>query len=757
MKKEIFLEHYQQLMQTLVLKDFTGLNEDDLKQIELLKSHATQIYQDIVTARQIGTDYLYAGLTYFSVGTTVSLTAAQYFVLRVSYFFYVQYQAMVQLPGSQAKQKEIFDLLRYIAKPILEQDQNQQLVEESKKLLQLYLKSMLKQPKLDKTIYVVWDEYIQATNFKDKKVLNHLRALTIIFKRLAQQKIVRRQRKKRKRTINWPSKQQLINYRRKRQGQQILVDYPAQITAVQQAVLDEDGDLDISDPSIVIHTTDVGTARFGQVLNQHVEHLLRHRQRRLQPFVTNPHYMSEDVIRHLIYILNLELNNSHTNKAAIAAACLLSLTTGLSPVALLDYSQLIEEGVLIKNNNHKKPEYCLRLHLDITKQKIEILKQYQLNHTVSHDLHLSSSWFDYLNLRSSREVVTVNEVNKYLKKWSGKQQIGSITVEKLQAQLYFHVFHRTFNEYIAHVLSGKDSHHDLPSSFYNGVAQHFLNEHYLIYLNTLTTPDIAAEMQAVQQQFKTYAPSEDARFGSQLALTPHFVTNFFVQLKQVCNEKIQLHHHVIDRVNAYSAWMWHISLLCLTRRPKENLLGHFSDYDLRLKFLYVDDKKNSQSRKDGRFIPLPNFFIQAFNRYIDFLHSVVDNYADLLKFVFNKRITLEDIFGQVIVYPKELPVIAQHWASKKIKIRPLDRSWVNNYLSQHLSQNLYNNWLRHFDMNKLMEQGVAFNVIQALYGHDQRDQELFYRYSSASLQQYMVQVTRGIDDMITSLHIEHLS
>ena len=85
-------------------------------------------------------------------------------------------------------------------------------------------------------------------------------------------------------------------------------------------------------------------------------------------------------------------------------------------------------------------------------------------------------------------------MNRYLKKWSSKQQIGSITVEKLQAQLYFHVFHRTFNEYIAHVLSGKDSHHDLPSSFYNGVAQHLINEHYLIYLKTLTTPDIAAEI-----------------------------------------------------------------------------------------------------------------------------------------------------------------------------------------------------------------------------------------------------------------------
>lgn len=757
MKKENFLEHYQQLTQTFVLKDFAGLIEDDLKQIELLKSHAAQIYQDIVKARQIGTDYLYAAFTYFSVGTTVALSEAQYFILRVSYFFYTQYQAMAQLPGSQAKQKEICDLLRYIAKPILEQDQNQQLVEESETLLQLYLEFMLNQPELDNTVYGAWDTHIQCKNFKDTKVLNHLRALTIIFKRLAQQRIVHRQRKKRKRTKDWPSKKQLMSYRRKKQGQQILLDYPAQIIPVEETILDEDGDLDVLEPSIVIHTTDVGTARFSQVLNQHVEHLLRHRQRRLQPFVTNPHYMSEDVIRHLIYILNLELNNGYPDEAAIAAACLLSLTTGLSPVALLDYSQLIEDGVLIKNSNHKKPEYRLRLHLDITKQKIEILKQQQLNHTVSHDLHLSSSWFDYLNLRSSREVITVNDVNRYLKKWSAKQQIGSITVEKLQAQLYFHVFHRTFNEYIAHVLSGKDSHHDLPSSFYNGIAQHLLNEHYLIYLNTLTTPDIAAEMQGVQQQFKMYAPSEDARFGSQLALTPHFVTNFFVQLKQVCNEQIQLHQHVIDRVNAYSAWMWHISLLCLTRRPKENLLGHFSDYDLRLKLLYVDDKKNSRSRKDGRFIPLPKFFIQAFNRYIDFLKSVVDNYADLLKFVFNKRITLEDLFGQVIVYPKELPVIAQHWASKKIKIRPLDRSWVNNYLSQHLLQNLYNNWLRHFDMNMLMDQRVAFNVIQALYGHDQRDQELFYRYSSASLQEYMVQVTQGMDDMIKAQHIEHLS
>ena len=87
----------------------------------------------------------------------------------------------------------------------------------------------------------------------------------------------------------------------------------------------------------------------------------------------------------------------------------------------------------------------------------------------------------------------------------------------------------------------------------------------------------------------------------------------------------------------------------------------------------------------------------------------------------------------------------------------MSRAWVNEELSRYSVQLIYNNWLRHFSMNMLMDQGVAFNVIQALYGHDQRDQELFYRYSSASLSQYMRHVTQGIDEMIKSLQIEHVS
>src|SRR5690606_29769592 len=257
----------------------------------------------------------------------------------------------------------------------------------------------------------------------------------------------------------------------------------------------------------------LSTARFNKVINAHTAHLMRHRQRRLQPFVTNSHYMSRDVLRHWIYILNFELFNQNKEVTAIAAACLLSITTGLSPVALLDYSQLITDGILIQQVRGKKTEYQLRLNLDITQQKIDILKGYQLNQTVSHDLYLSSSWFDYLNLKDVTQLITAQDVTQYLKKWSVGQQVGSISIEKLQAQLYFHIFYDTFNEYIAHVLSGKDSHHELPGSFYNGVVQQQLNDTYLIYLEALHPQDLSENFELIQQQFNTPLPAEQTRFG----------------------------------------------------------------------------------------------------------------------------------------------------------------------------------------------------------------------------------------------------
>ncbi len=781
---------YLQLQQTVTSTGFSELHAEDVHQIEKLKANAAEVYTSIVSARQLGKDYLFAAFTYFATYVSEQLDETGYLLLRVSYLFYKKYQAICPLTASDAKQKEICDLLRYICKPLVElglqqqEESSEESSEESdsRRLLQCYLDFMLNLVQFNKEIYENWTEFIQDFSLKEKKFSNYLRALTIIFKRLADKKIVyrkihrkiRRKRilqrikakkreprkprpKKLKPVPDWPSQEEEVEKDYPSQGKITLADFPADITFDPWIVIDEEGEIDAIEQGWQIETTDPGTGRFFRFVNEYATHMLRHRQRRLQPLVTNSYYMSQDVIQHLFYLLNSELNSQDPDSSAMAAACLLSLSSGLSPVALLNYEQLIEKGVLLKTGSAKWPEYQVRLYLAITQQKNESLMPHQLNHTVSHELYLSSSWFEYLHLRCGTAPVTVQEVNQYLKKCIAGQQLGSITVEKLQAQLYFHVFHHTFNEYIAHVLSGKDSSHDLPGSFYGGVAKKQLNEKYRIYLNTLCRPDTEAGIKIVEQQFESSSEADTTRLGSQLALTPDFVSDFFQQLHKVCHEKIQLHQHLIERINAYSLWMWHISLLCLTRRPQEHLLGECSAYDLDLRLLYVNDKKNSQSRKDGRFIPLAKFFTQAFKHYLDFLNSVVTHYADLLKFVFKKNITLEDLFGKVIVYPGSLPVTAQAWDSPKIRIKPLSRAWVNEALSRYVSAPIYNNWLRHFAMNMLMDHGVAFNVIQALYGHDQRDQELFYRYSSASLYQYICHVSQGIDEMIKILQVEHLS
>lgn len=777
---------YLQLQQTVTFTEFYELSVDDLLQIEQLKLNAAKVYTSIVSARQLGKDYLFAAFTYFATYVSEQLDETGYLLLRVSYLFYKKYQAICPLTASDAKQKEICDLLRYICKPLVElglQQQEESSEErDSRRLLQCYLDFMLNLVQFNKEIYENWTEFIQDFSLKEKKFSNYLRALTIIFKRLADKKIVyrkihrkiRRKRilqrikakkrkprkprpKKLKPVPDWPFQEEDVKEDYPSQGKITLADFPADITLDPWIVIDEEGEIDAIEQGWQIETTDPGTGRFFRFVNEYATHMLRHRQRRLQPLVTNSYYMSQDVIQHLFYLLNSELNSQDPDSSAMAAACLLSLSSGLSPVALLNYEQLIEKGVLLKTGSAKRPEYQVRLYLAITQQKNESLMPHQLNHMVSHELYLSSSWFEYLHLRCGTAPVTVQEVNQYLKKCIAGQQLGSITVEKLQAQLYFHVFHHTFNEYIAHVLSGKDSSHDLPGSFYGGVAKKQLNEKYRIYLNTLCRPDTEAEIKIVEQQFESSSEADTTRLGSQLALTPDFVSDFFQQLHKVCHEKIQLHQHLIERINAYSLWMWHISLLCLTRRPQEHLLGECSAYDLDLRLLYVNDKKNSQSRKDGRFIPLAKFFTQAFNHYLDFLNSAISHYAELLKFVFKKNITLEDLFGKVIVYPGSLPVTAQAWDSPKIRIKPLSRAWVNEALSRYGSAPIYNNWLRHFAMNMLMDHGVAFNVIQALYGHDQRDQELFYRYSSASLYQYICHVSQGIDEMIKILQVEHLS
>lgn len=173
-------------------------------------------------------------------------------------------------------------------------------------------------------------------------------------------------------------------------------------------------------------------------------------------------------------------------------------------------------------------------------------------------------------------------------------------------------------------------------------------------------------------------------------------------------------------------------------------------------------KKNSKARKDGRFVPLCNFYVKALQNYIVFLNHTVRAYSSLLKKILLKnKITLNDLFGKVITSQDTLPITAKDWQSRKIRVIPLSRNWVNEYMEGILPKKMYSNWLRHFDMNFLMyeqdgKKALSYHLIQAAFGHDQRDREAFHPHSSVIPNLYVHQIRQHFDNIIKYLEINHL-
>lgn len=761
---EKFQQDYCLLRDEVVNMQFADISSDLHEKVHTLYEMAQQIYGYLSSTRQIGKYFFLAALSYFAssdTSNTQELSSQRYLILQASFLTYRQYQEFAKIDKAENKQKHVCDLLRYVSRYVLHSN-NAELFHECSKLLNCYVMYERNLKKEDR------NQHFNIKDFKQVQVIEYLSALLIIFKRLDNRRVVHRQRKSKKsKVLKWPTKNELKKFREIKSGKHEDIGHNAKISFYDASLhKDEDGEIELLDTEVELYSEDEKTKNFNHLISDYAAYYTRHRQRRHAPFITNPHYLAPDILKQIVYVLRAELSGQPRN-AAIAAACLLSLLTGLSPVALMNFNDLIQEGTLIQNGSSRRREYLLKLNLKITEQKIKSLNHVRWNEVITHQLHLPSAWFDYIE-QASNPLISSTHINTKLKNWLDNRFVGSITVEKLQAQLYFHIYYETYNEYLAHVIAGRDSQHHMPGIYYGGLPKTQLSSTYLAFLETALTPhssqftEDTAELKILQQQFKELSALSLERIGSQLALEPNFVKEQFDILHRHCHENIQKDKHIINQLNAYACWMWHISLLSLASRPKNNLLGSLDDYCVELKLLYVNDKKNSKARKDGRFIPLSDFFIKTLQNYTAFLEQIIEAYGSLFRQIFaKKKITINDLFGMVLVSNESLPMTVKEWQSKRIKLIPLSRGWVNAYMQGIFPKNMYSNWLRHFDMNFLMyeEEGktaLAFHLIQALYGHDQRDREAFHPHSSLIPNVYVQQARQQLQDNVKSLSIKHL-
>jgi len=596
---EKFQKDYCLLRNHVVNTQFVDLSDDLREKAHALYKLAQQIYSYISGTRQIGKYSFLAAVSFFAcpdTSNTQELSSQRYLILQASFLTYRQYQEFAKIDKAENKQKHVCDLLRYVSRYVLDSN-NAELFHECSKLLNCYVIYERNLKKEDR------NQLFNIKDFKQVQAIEYLSALLIIFKRLDDRRVVHRQRKSKKsKVLQWPTKNELKKFREIKTGKQVDIGHNAKISIYDAALhKDEEGEVDLLDPEMEFYSEDEKSKNLNYILSDNATHLMRHRQRRHAPFVTNPHYLAPDILKQIVYVLRTELSG-HWRDAAIAAACLLSLLTGLSPVALMDFNELIQDGILIQNGSSRRREYLLKLNLKITEQKIKSLNHVRWNEVMTHQLHLPSAWFDYIE-QASNPLISSTHINTKLKNWLDNRFVGSITVEKLQAQLYFHIYYETYNEYLAHVIAGRDSQHHMPGIYYGGLPKTQLSSTYLAFLEKALTPhsthftEDTAELKILQQQFKVQSALSIGRIGSQLALEPNFVKEQFHILHRHCHENIQEDKHIINQLNAYACWMWHISLLSLASRPKKNLLGNLDDYCVELKLLYVNDKKNSKARK----------------------------------------------------------------------------------------------------------------------------------------------------------------
>ena len=235
-RQDLFLTQYQEYRTKFISHAvFDDLDESDKQTFSDFGKTAHKVFHEIIKARKLGEEYRVAALSFFASGDVLDHAGWSYLILRTSYFVEALYIKLAVIPDSQAKQKETFDLFRYIAKSILQQSEESSLKDESKRLLEYFIEYMLELEQ-DK-VTSDWESFLKNKikqnlhKFTQTKVLNYINDLKIIFKRLKQGRIVKRSRRKRIKISDWPTKKKLRSFQKKREQRQLLPDIVVSCTA----------------------------------------------------------------------------------------------------------------------------------------------------------------------------------------------------------------------------------------------------------------------------------------------------------------------------------------------------------------------------------------------------------------------------------------------------------------------------------------------------------------------------------------------
>ena len=474
-------------------------------------------------------------------------------------------------------------------------------------------------------------------------------------------------------------------------------------------------------------------------------------QRRDLACKTNPLYLKPSLLTEVYQRLQKCYQENKRNDAyqsALAVCGLMCLLTGLSPTVFQKIKYLIDIGRIKKKSVKKVIHYYWVIDPKLNANHSGAMqdKAQRYNRALTLEWRMPAPWITSLEALEEPEFCVI-EYNNFLREIFKEHAIGEITCGMLERQIYFYMDMETDDNLVAHLLANRDSRHIVQWN-YEGRQIDQIDQHFQGYINVLL--DRRKGDPWIENEHPGHIFHREERIGSQRCWTVEAASEFFNQLYHfVKNTLANTQANLIEKLNAYSIWMWHLSLICLTVRPIVGMPGLLKHYDPKAQLLYVNDKK-TDSRKVGRPVPVTGYWQDHFNAYRKYLTQTIETLGITS---FKVKLENDGFMLYVSSHPRiksqkgqvNLAEVVEH-----LELQPMSADFVTNYLKETVQ--IYKNWPRHFTKNHLALSGDIHNT---LYTHDKQSMG-FSHISGLSPYLYKHDIQQQVKSLLNKLEIAKL-
>ncbi len=333
-------------------------------------------------------------------------------------------------------------------------------------------------------------------------------------------------------------------------------------------------------------------------------------------------------------------------------------------------------------------------------------------------------------------------VNKLITKIREEKQIPYLSIHRLATLLYRRIWSMTGNSQLATIITGRNDKKQA-STFYCSVSYKSIHDSYLDALASIS-PALSEQARQSSDALELMACSP-AKLGSYHVVDPQIVTTVMSELLKRAQAQLQ---NYIDKpdfnqmracFNAYTAWLWQLSLLLTTLRPVIGSPGVLKNLQLQLGIMYVNDK-DQRSSGSARTVPLCRFLVDEINAYLAFLRWIQATFK-------HEYQQINHAINEIFVSQRSLLNVMDE-QGRLNEISPIKFTEV---IGEQLP--LPANWNRHFGESYLRGKAVPEPLIFAIYGHELAGQEMLRTSSSIGLGQ-IKSVAYVFDQMVEELGLQ---